>query len=1035
MYTERMEKFTRHVAAILLTVFATSALMFGQATATAGLTGTVSDATGAVVPDATVTVKSQETGLTRNTTSNSSGNYRFDSLPPGNYSIKATKSGFAVSSASGVALAVGSTTTQNFSLKPGTESETVEVTAEAPIVDTSKTSVGLEINPRQIEDLPMNGRNFESLAYLAPGAKASAPWDPTKARVAGVSINGSNGRNMNITINGVDDKDNTVGGPVMQLPLEAVQEFNIATNRFSAANGRSSGAAVNVITRSGSNQFHGSGYLFDTQTALNANDKLNAAGGNPTPQFERQQFGGRFGGPIVKDKFFGFVAIERLREHTSIPVLPNAYNELNLMKGLTVGSMKFDAQPATTIPTPYFDWRYNARVDYNFNSKNQAFISYSAQSNKDLNDQSGNANDLTEGNFQVNHLIATNATLNSVLSNRLVNSFTVGFQYWNNLISSNVAAPLVTFPKGISFGTNGNVPQQSYQRKFQFRDDISYNIGDHGLKFGVDYLWEPSLGGFFKFNSTLELDFQDLPSVILSNSNGLYPQGFSTPGAVTGMSISNGDPYEDLPGGAKMLGLYFQDSWKVTNHLTLDLGLRYDRDFNLLGTSIQAQSRTYQLLKAINSPLAGVPHDDTKDFSPRVGFSYDIGGNGKNIIRGGYGLYYDQVFLNIPLFMIQQANPTLFATVFSISGKGPGAACSSCTVPGTGIPLSAYRLGIDPAPVIPAPITNLTDGAVGRLMSPDYRNPYNQQWNIGFVHSFNAGTVLEFDYVHTLGLHEEKRQIENYIDPTTGVRTMSAALAAAGQPQIARISMETPWGRSRYDGLNVTLRRRLANRFSVNATYTLSRGLAYNGNAASYSNTVTDPRFPLLASDFGPVPNDERHHVSVGSLVQLPWGFEVAPILQYGSARPYNTSTGKSNVLGFGSGPSAAHAIVQTSAPHDLLWENSQTSAQLQACYLAGNCVQVPFDSLRGQPFFNVDTRVTKIIKFGEQKNLKLMMQMFDLTNRANYGANFDANMKNYTADPVANRVPLGYAACGGNGCNRNVPVSFRAEWGVQFTF
>jgi hypothetical protein len=283
--------------------------------------------------------------------------------------------------------------------------------------------------------------------------------------------------------------------------------------------------------------------------------------------------------------------------------------------------------------------------------------------------------------------------------------------------------------------------------------------------------------------------------------------------------------------------------------------------------------------------------------------------------------------------------------------------------------------------------------------------------------------------VHTLGLHEEKRQILNYVEPTTGTRTLSAALAAAGQPQIARISMETSWGRSRYDGLNVSLRRRMANHFSVNATYTLSRGLAYNGNAASYSNTVTDPRNPLLPSDFGYVPNDERHHFSFSSILALPWGIEVAPIVQVGSARHYNTSTGKSNVLGFGTGPATAHAIVQNGS-NDLLWENTQTTAALRACYLAGSCHQVAFDYLPGQTFFNMDTRVTKVVKFGEQTNLKFIFQMFDVTNRANYGANYNGNVSQ-----ASFMQPLGYATCGGGTCNRNVPIAFRGEWGVQFTF
>jgi hypothetical protein len=495
-----------------------------------------------------------------------------------------------------------------------------------------------------------------------------------------------------------------------------------------------------------------------------------------------------------------------------------------------------------------------------------------------------------------------------------------------------------------------------------------------------------------------------------------------------------------------MLGLYFQDPWKTTRKLTLDLGVRYDRDFNLMASNIQAQSRTFLLLKAINSPFAGVPQDYKKAFSPSVGFAYDLTGRGNDVLRGGYGLYIDQTFLNIPLFMIQQTHPTLFATVFSISGNGPGVACSNCTVPGTGIPLSNYRVGIDPLPTITPPITALTGGAVGRLMAPDYRNPYSQEWNIGFAHSFNANTVAEIEYVHELGLHEEKRAFLNYIDQTDnpaspctptscsgGVRVLRSALAAAGQPQIARVSMETSWGRSRYDGMNVSLRRRMANHFTVNTTYTLSRGLAYNGNAASYSNAITDPRFPLLPSDFGPVPNDERHHWSVSGVVDLPWGFQIAPIMQVASARPYNTSNGISNVLGFGSGPAAAHAIVPTSDPSNIFFSLTETTAQLRNCYFVTlTCMQAGFNSLRGQPYFDLDTRVTKLIKFGERSNLKLIFQAFDLTNRANYGNNYDGNVKNSGS---TFGTPQGYIGCNPNGCNRTIPISFRAEFGGQFTF
>jgi hypothetical protein len=1008
----------------------TSSNLFGQATAASALEGTVVDRTQAAIPNADVTITNQATGAARNMKTTATGGYRFDLLPAGVYNVKVNAAGFSITEAKNVQLLVSSTTTQDITLSPGGTSETVEVTGAAPLVDQQKTDVGLNITPSQIQDLPLNGRDFANLAYLAPGAKPSNSYDPTKNRMAVFGVNGSNGRNVNVTVNGVDDKDNTVGGPVMQLPLEAVQEFNISTQRFSAANGRSEGAAVNVITKAGTNDYHGSLYFFDTETALNANDFFSKQSKQPTPEFSRQQFGGSAGGPIRKEQDFLFFAYERLREHTSIPVTGKAFSELSLVTSL-------GAQPAQTIPTPYFDTRYTGRYDHRFNTNHSFFLTYSSQGNNSLNDQSLNTYDLSEGNFTTNQLQLANATLNSVLTPNFVNSFTAGFQYWNNVIDSKTRSPLFTFPGSIQFGTNTNVPQQSYQRKYQFRDDMSYQRGNHGLKWGVDYLWEPRLGGYFEFNSTLEFDFNDFPSVITGNTNGKYPQGFKTPGAVTGMSISIGDPKEDLPGGAKMLGLYFEDDWKATRKLNLNLGLRYDRDFNLMGTNAQAGSRTYQLLKAINSPFAGIPKDYNKAFSPRVGFAYDLTGNGKNILRGGYGLYVAQTFLNIPLFMIQQANPTLFATVFSISAKGPGTSCNvaTCAVPGTSIPLSSYRLGVDPMPTIPPPITNLTGGAVGRLMEPHYRNPYSQQWNMGFAHEINPATVVELDYIHELGLHEEKRQILNYTDPATGIRVLSSQLAAAGQPQIARISMETSSGRSRYDGLNLSLRRRMTKMFSVNAIYTLSEGWAYNGNAASYSNTVTDPTNPLGKQDFGPVPNDERHRLVVSGTVDLPWGFQIAPIMQVASARPYNTSSGISNVLGFGSGVATAHAIVFKNNPGDLAGAeiaNGFDATKLLACINAGQCEQAHFNALRGQAFFQLDTRVTKGIKLGERANLKLMFQGFDITNRANFGNNFDGNVANIQPSKGSTfGTPIGYITPAGT----IVPKSFRAEFGAQFNF
>src|SRR6516162_6639530 len=303
------------IAKIAFIRLASCAARLGQATATASLQGTVVDKTGAVIGKADVTITSKDTGATRSTKTNELGEYRFDPLPAGFYGIKINASGFGPAEAKDVEVLIGRTATQNFSLSPGTVSETVEVIGTAPLVDATKTDVSTNITPNQIQDLPLIGRDIADLAYLAPGVKAADSYDPTKNRYAILSVNGDGGRNVNVTVNGIDNKDNTVGGPVMQLPAEAVQEFQVSTQRFSAVNGRSEGAAINVITKAGSNNFHGSAFGFFRDQALNAAQQLPDPANNTTtsltPPYSRQWFGGSVGGTLKKDKLFAFFAMER----------------------------------------------------------------------------------------------------------------------------------------------------------------------------------------------------------------------------------------------------------------------------------------------------------------------------------------------------------------------------------------------------------------------------------------------------------------------------------------------------------------------------------------------------------------------------------------------------------------------------------------------------------------------------------------------------------------------------------------------------
>ena len=409
-------------------------------------------------------------------------------------------------------------------------------------------------------------------------------------------------------------------------------------------------------------------------------------------------------------------------------------------------------------------------------------------------------------------------------------------------------------------------------------------------------------------------------------------------------------------------------------------------------------------------------------------------GNGRHILRGGYGLYYGQTFLNIPLFMIQQINPTIFATVFALSTGDP---CPPTCVPGTNIPIDSWRFGVDPLPTIPPPPTQLPAGSVGRIMDPKYRNPYTQQWNAGYSWQFNSYSVLEFEYTHVLALHESKTLNVNpqlrLIANESSARPLSAAFAAAGVPVLGRIDLEASVGRSRYDGMNISYRRRLHNRFTINATYTLSKAVAYNGNAAAFRNRPFNPFDYFNREEYGPVPNDTRHRFSGSAVISLPGGFQIAPILQMESARAYQASYGAGgtslDVLGSGNGRGTTHVIVFNTSPNDLFATFKAfgtTTKSYRDCLRGGQCSILSFDNLRGQPFFQLDTRISKNFRIKERYTITALFQMFDLTNRANFGNNFvgDVRQTNF-GQANAFITPAGVI----------VPHSFSGEFGVKFSF
>jgi len=1020
-----MKKITFAAIYLFLFVMLAPKAVFAQATASGTISGTISDPSQAVINGAEVTITSVSTGASRTMVTNNAGSYRFDLLPAGAYKLTVKSSGFTTAVQS-IELLVGATSTSNVTLTPGAASQTVEVEASNPLVDVMKTSVSTEITPSDVQNLPMVGQDVADLAYLAPGVKQTDSYDPTKNRYAILSVNGDGGRNVNVTVNGVDNKDNTVGGPVMQLPAEAIEEFHISTQRFSAENGRSEGAAINIITKRGTNAYHGSAIGLFRDTNLNTDEKDPDGTGGSTPShpaYTRQQFGGSIGGPLKKDKAFLFFALNREREHSSLQEDTTSFAELSAAQPF-FGSLD---KPSATVPRPFFETRYSGRADWMFSKRESAYLSYNSQANNSLNDQSDGTGDLNNGNFTVNHLQLANLTLNSILSDTTVNQATFGFQYWNNLIASDISAPLVLFPNA-SFGTNTNVPQQSFQRKWQFKDDFSKAIGKHTFKGGVDYIWNPVEGGFFEFSSTLEIDFGANPSDILANKGGKYAQGFATPGAVTGMTQAVGDPTFLV--ATKQLGFYAQDDWKASRRLTVSLGLRWDKDYNMIGGSDIKDSRTYKELVALNDPVSNpyvskIPQDDNLDFSPRVGFAYDVSGKGNHVLRGGYGLYYGNVFQNIPLFMEQMSNPTVFGSVLSLSAPGDD-------VPGTGKTLGTWAYGVDPLPTIPGPSTELSPGSVGRLMDPHYRNPVTEEFNVGYTWAVNQNTAIEAEYTHVLGLHGNKTMNIDQKIPINGaiVRPLDASFAANPSiPELASVRNEESIGREHYDGINFSFRERMTRRLQLTANYTLGWAYGYGSGGGSFRNYPKLSRAPFASWEWGPSPNDERNHVTVAAVVNLPKGFEISPIMQYGSARPFDL-TNSSNTLNTGGGTGVG-VVVPTADPKNYFaFAGDNTGAQ--NCFyglnnVSASCTIVPYDPLRGDPFFQLDTRLAKSIKIHDRANIQLIAQAFNLTNRANYGNNFGHSIGSKTTFDH----PVGFLAPS----STIIPRSTWGELGFRLNF
>src|SRR5258708_7499837 len=613
---------------------------------TSTLNGTVTDPQGGMVPGAKVVVTNTASGVIREATSTSDGGFAVTDLIPGDYFVRVSASGFATSEYKGVRLDVGRAITLTVSLRIASGGEVVQVSATEISLNTTQSMVQGRVEAQEIQTLPLNGRNFLDLAFLIPGNRPAPRFDPTKTITVEVSSAGAYGRGGNIIIDGADNNDEVVGGTLMNFPEDGLAEFQIAT-KFTAEVGRSSSSIINVATKSGTNNVHGSEYFFfrhkDLQGLPATFDRT-----QPTPRFAREQFGGSLGGPLIRDKLFGFFAGEYLNQDHAVPVG---------IRDFTTNTVAGGSPPAFV-----HDVRITSKGDWVPDTSDHISLRYSFERSLDVDNgflirPLGGAGNRQQSLNRYNSFLAS---WSKNFSPTQINTLSYQKNYFINNIpafSPNspetnpgglAAAEQIPVP-GVQDVANYRIPQRTRLARDELRDTFYCSLGKHRVSFGAEFQYYGSDILFDIFASGSVYLAQDFATADL-NGDGVIID-LDIPIAI---ALKSGAPvrpptapYEHN----KYLGLFVQDDWRVRPGLTINAGLRWDIDFNSLGET--EQNKPCQNLTTVNLNCEFIrnllgPHDSSakyKNFGPRVGFAWQPAALRNTVVRGGYGIYYDRVIL------------------------------------------------------------------------------------------------------------------------------------------------------------------------------------------------------------------------------------------------------------------------------------------------------------------------------------------------------------------------------------------------------
>jgi hypothetical protein len=983
----------RNLRLILWVLLAAGTLLCSAQEFRGGLAGRVEDTSGARIPGARITVTARASSLSRSLESDKNGEFRFDTLAPGAYTLAVTSAGFKPA-ASDVNVAVSTVAAVTVKLTPAQSTQSVTVTALASSITTQTVNPTSAIHQgvvtaQDLSTIPLAGRSFANIAYLVPGTEPVEPSDPTKARISAVSFGGSSGLNVAQTVDGGDNSDDYIGGFLQNFSPDAMQAFAVQTAEENASTGHTTAGSVIVTTKRGSDSWHGLFAAYGRTAALNARFPIDNPAPNPKQPFSRQNFVGVLGGPIQAKRLWFFASLEYVNENASIAYSAPNQTQFQALASLArqglipgVGNI-----PVTSsVPVPFHDLLGNLRLDWTQSDRSQWFF-------RVANDSYLTHNDLV----QQGTLASTGATSHSNYESAVLSQDYTFSPTWlgtfvadasllhhtearNQQLGFALAFPFSATASTISgfetFGDNQFVtpitafPVLRNQEKYDLRYDVSHYGGEHAPRFGVDFIHEPVLGGALSGTAENLTVFALNPSDYLQNQTQFTADLNCAPNATPGTTCTN-TPAGDgsFSQNVQRLGLYAQDAWHATERLTVNYGVRYDTTFGLFQASGRTQAANPAVLTAealkLGNIFTGTPHDYRRAIAPRLGLAYAMGRNSTTVLRAGAGLFYDDLAQNGWVTALQAVNqPPAPCQAPGDSGCLPGAA----------------------------------QGGAGAIIDPDYHTPYAIHITAGVEHAFTPNWTASADWTHEQGDHAYRRY--QYQSGFTLASPLTASDTASQQALVPNLNVFRTDNRSSYDALMLHLQGNLARHFNLTANYTLSSAKTWGcvlGELFDYVNGVCNPLHAFAPGDYGPSGEDVRNRVVLAGTYHGPEGLEVSTETQLESARPFTITT-----------------PVDVNGAGDSIDDRAVI-----------NGVQTTLDEFRGTPYMQVDLRVARPFTFerwGAHFTANPFVEMFNLFNHNNPGANYVTNLAALPT-PV-NNLNNATAFCLNADCSQTAPIT-----------